>query len=35
MSVKITDDAKNEVFSMMGTSGYKNPVLRLNIAGFG
>ncbi len=35
MSVKITDDAKNEVVSMMGSSGYKNPVLRLNIAGFG
>ena len=35
MSVKITDDAKNEVVSMMGSSGYKNPVLMLNIAGFG
>lgn len=35
MSVKITDDAKKEVVSMMGSSGYKNPVLRLNIAGFG
>jgi len=35
MSVKITDEAKNEVFSMMGSSGFKDPVLRLNIAGFG
>ena len=35
MAVKITDDAKVEVVEMMKESGYKNPVLRLNIAGFG
>ena len=35
MSVKITNDAKTEVIDLMNNSGYKNPVLRLNIAGFG
>lgn len=35
MGVIITDDAKTEVVELMKNSGYKNPVLRLNIAGFG
>ncbi len=35
MAVTITNDAKTEVVELMKNSGYKNPVLRLNIAGFG
>ena len=35
MSVTITNEAKTEVIDLMKNSGYKNPVLRLNIAGFG
>jgi len=35
MAVIITDDAKTEVVELMKDSGYKNPVLRLSIAGFG
>ncbi len=35
MAVIITDDAKTEVVELMKDSGYKDPVLRLSIAGFG
>lgn len=35
MAIKVTDSAKNEVLELMKSSGYKNPVLRVNFNGFG
>lgn len=35
MRIKVTDNAKNEVRELMKGSGYKNPVLRINLKGFG
>jgi len=35
MSIKVTDNAKNEVKELMKDSGYKNPVIRVSFNGFG
>lgn len=33
--IKLTDNAKQEILSLMKTSGYRNPALRVDFAGFG
>lgn len=33
--IKLTDKAKEQVQVLMGNSGYKNPVLKVDFAGFG
>ena len=35
MAIKVTDNARNEVLELMESSGYKDPVLRINFSGFG
>ncbi len=33
--IKLTDNARKEIKNLMGSSGYKNPVLKVDFAGFG
>ena len=35
MQIKVTDAARDEVLEQIKGSGYKNPVLRINMAGAG
>ena len=35
MQIKVTDAARDEVLEQMKGSGYKNPALKINFAGFG
>ncbi len=35
MAIKVSENAKNEVLELMKGSGYKNPVIRINVNGFG
>ncbi len=33
--IKLTDNARKEVLGLMKSSGYKNPALKIDFAGFG
>jgi Fe-S cluster assembly iron-binding protein IscA len=33
--IKLTDSARDQVQTIMNNSGYKNPVLKVDFAGFG
>ena len=35
MAVKVTDNAKNQIKSLMNDSKFKNPVIRVNAKGAG
>ena len=35
MAIKVTDNAKNQINSLMRDSQFKNPVIRINVNGFG
>lgn len=33
--IKVTDNAKKEILELMKNSGYRNPALKVDFAGFG
>jgi Fe-S cluster assembly iron-binding protein IscA len=35
MKIQVTDNAKNQIQSLMTGTKFKNPVIRVNAAGFG
>ena len=35
MAIKVTDNAKNQIKTLMKDSLLKNPVIRINVNGFG